>query len=157
MNTVPNINYGTQQLFVPFRISVEELYSTMQRELEFGRDIDVSVIILEMLYDIFLERSNNFGKFQGVLGSYQIQAAREFSHEEQIELEIQLFNYQSNLADTLSGLFPEMSMQPHSHYFYYPPQSRELIIYVPVTSDLSPELSSKAVPECAVRNSLRRS
>lgn len=143
------------QLYVPFKISIADILFAMRDELPYGHDIDISCIAMEMLQNIFFERVNRFGRWEGVLGCYQQLIPVTLSQDELYNVDIQMHDFLAMLTDLLAATFPSMVMRPLDHYFLYPSNETDVVIYVPVSADLPPEYWSKAVPEEAIRNSIR--
>lgn len=143
------------QLFVPYMISIADLLYAMRKELPYGEDIQVDIVMFELLTRIFFERENRYGRFSGVMGSYLVQIPVVMTEAQQRDVDVLMHDFEAQLADVLAQTFPSMVMQPTNHYFYFPPNETDLVVYVPVTEDLSPEISAKAVPEYAIRNSVR--
>lgn len=143
------------QMYLAYRISIADILVMMRDELPYGKDIDISVIAMEMLHNIFFDRVNNFGKWQGVLGAYQVQIPNILTPAEVMEIDVLMHDYIGQLADVLSATFPSMVAFPRDHYFFYPSGETDLTIYVPIKEDLPPHLASKAIPENAIRSALR--
>lgn len=146
---------GPEALFVPYKISIADILVVMRDELPHGYDIDVSCVVLEILHNVFFDRVGQYGQYQGAVGVYRQLIPVRITDEEAFEIDVKMNEFQSLLVDCISGYFPQMAMQPHNHYFYYPAGETDLVIYAPVTEDLPPEISSKAVHEHAIRSALR--
>lgn len=147
--------HGTQAMFVPYKISVADILIVMRDELPYCRTLDVSYIMMELLQNIIFDRIGRYGPFQGPVGAYIQLIGRMISKEDEFEIDVKMHEFESMITDLLCGYFPSMAMQPHNHYFFYPAGETDLVIYVPVTEDLPPALSAKAVPEQAIRSALR--
>lgn len=143
------------QMYLPYTISLEEFYNTLSDELLFGKEVQLDIVLKEMLENIMHDKVGNYGRYQGILGSYLVQTPRLLTHEETIADDIVLHEFELMLTDILAGYFPEMSMMPHGYRFFNPPGTHHLLIYAPVTRDLSPDESRKAVPEAALHYTLR--
>lgn len=143
------------QMYLPYAIQLEEFYNTLADELQFGKDIQLDIVLKEMLENIMHDRVGRYGRYQGILGSYLVQVPRTLTNEEVMQADITLHEFEAILTDTLAGYFPEMGIQPNTYRFFNPPGTHNLLIYVPVTRDLSPDESRKAVPEAALHYTLR--
>jgi len=146
---------GASQLYIQYKISIADILVVMRDELAYGRDIDLSCIMMEMLNNVFFDRVGRYGKYSGVVGIYRQLIPQVITEEQALQVDIQMHDYMGLLADVLSSTFPSMVMRPTNHYFFYPPGETDLVVYVPVTEDLPPEISSKAIPEEAIRSAIR--
>lgn len=144
-----------EQLYIPYLISLEEFCNTLMDQLPNGREIDLSIVLKEMLEQLFHDKVGTYGPYHGCIGAYLMISGFQPVESVVMDLDILLHDFQAILTDTLVSIFPNIGLTPTTYRYFNPPGTHSVLVYEPVIGDVPPALSGKVVPASALHYTLR--
>lgn len=137
-------------MYLPVIFSVYATLTYLEEQL--GRyGVDMTVIMSELLNEIFTSKVGRYGAYEGPLGSVKIQLPEDAGLSD-VQIDAIMHEAHLLLVDEVVAVFPELKESANEEHHLYsggPTAMR----YVPfgVGQDCPPEYRDKLVPAAAIR------